>query len=78
MRAAGPDGRDLAVLRVYHSAVVGEWRRRDRALRAGGADVVLVSPRRWNEGGRDVELDVGDVVFVVQLGRWWCMELVLL
>ena len=70
MRAAGPDGRDLAVLRVYHSAVVGEWRRRDRALRAGGADVVLVSPRRWNEGGRDVELDVGDDDFVVPAATW--------
>ncbi len=62
----------LAVLRVYHSGVVGEWRRRDRALRALGVDVALVSARRWNEGGGDVWLDAGDDTFVVPartLGR---------
>ncbi len=62
----------LAVLRVYHSGVVGEWRGRDRALRALGVDVVLVSARRWNEGGGDVALVAGDDAFVVSartLGR---------
>lgn len=65
-------GSPRRVLRVYHSAVVTPWRRRDRELRALGVDVVLVSPRRWNEGGRDVSLDVGDDDFVVAartLGR---------
>jgi glycosyltransferase involved in cell wall biosynthesis len=50
---------------VYHSAVVTPWRRRDRELRALGVDVVLVSPRRWDEGGRDVALEPGDDDFVV-------------
>jgi len=55
----------LRVLRIYHSAVVGPWRRRDRELRALGAEVVLVSPTRWNEGGREVALDVDGDDFVV-------------
>ncbi len=54
----------LAVLRVYHAGVVGEWRCRDRALRASGAAVALVSARRWNEGGRDVDLVAGEDGFV--------------
>jgi glycosyltransferase involved in cell wall biosynthesis len=62
--AAG-QGAGLAVLRVFHSAVVGEWRNRDRALQAEGVDEVLVSPRRWNEGGREVALDCGTDTFVV-------------
>jgi glycosyltransferase involved in cell wall biosynthesis len=53
------------VLRVYHSAVVTAWRERDRQLRALGCDVTLVSPRRWNEGGRVVALDARDDRFVV-------------
>ena len=55
----------LRVLRVYHSAVVADWRRRDRLLREGGVDLTLVSPLRWNEGGRDVALESGDDHFVV-------------
>jgi glycosyltransferase involved in cell wall biosynthesis len=40
------------VLRVYHSAVVGEYRERDRLLRERhGFDVHLVAPPAWNEGG---------------------------
>ena len=46
----------MKVLRVYHSSVVAGWRERDRLLRQAGTDVTLVSPRRWNEGGADVEL----------------------
>jgi glycosyltransferase involved in cell wall biosynthesis len=45
---------------VYHSAVVGAWRERDRQLRREGAILRTVAPRRWNEGGRDVVLDLGD------------------
>ena len=60
----------LDVLRIYHSAVVTGWRERDRQLRALGCDVRLVSPRRWNEGGRDVELEVGRDEFVVPAATW--------
>ena len=56
---------DLRVLRVYHSAVVTAWRQRDRELRGLGCDVRLVSPRRWNEGGRDVALDLAGDDFVM-------------
>jgi glycosyltransferase involved in cell wall biosynthesis len=41
------------VLRVYHSAVVDEYRERDRLLRSRhGYDLHLVSPPAWHEGGR--------------------------
>jgi glycosyltransferase involved in cell wall biosynthesis len=60
------DTRALRVLRVYHSAVVTPWRRRDRELRALGAEVTLVSPRSWNEGGRDVMLERGPDETVVE------------
>ena len=53
------------VLRVYHSAVVGGWRERDRELRRRGAQVTLVAPRAWREGGRRVVLDPGGDTFVV-------------
>jgi len=61
---------NLQVLRVYHSGVVTGWRERDRRLRELGCDVRLVSPRRWNEGGRDVELEPGDDDFVVACRTW--------
>jgi glycosyltransferase involved in cell wall biosynthesis len=59
------DARSPNVLRVYHSAVVGGWRERDRELRRRGAQVTLVSPRAWREGGRRVLLDPGVDRFVV-------------
>lgn len=41
------------VLRIYHTAVVGEHRQRERLLRSRhGYDVHLVSPPAWQEGGR--------------------------
>lgn len=44
------------VLRVYHSAVVPEFRNRDRLLReAHGYDLHLVTAPRWEEGGSLVE-----------------------
>jgi glycosyltransferase involved in cell wall biosynthesis len=47
---------DVRVLRVYHSAVVDEYRQRERALRKYfGYDVHLVCPPRWLEGGVAVE-----------------------
>jgi glycosyltransferase involved in cell wall biosynthesis len=59
------DARSPRVLRIYHSAVVGDWRERDRELRRRGAQVTLVSPRAWREGGRRVALDLGADTFVV-------------
>ena len=54
----------LRVLRIFHSAVVGSWRERERELRRRGVDVALLSARRWNEGGSVVALDArpGEVV----------------
>jgi glycosyltransferase involved in cell wall biosynthesis/GT2 family glycosyltransferase len=43
------------VLRIAHHGVVSGWRQRERELIALGADLVLVSSRTWNEGGRDVD-----------------------
>lgn len=45
------------VMRVAHHAVVSAWRDRERGLRALGARVELFSARRWNEGGRETDLD---------------------
>ncbi|MFC4243681.1 glycosyltransferase [Gryllotalpicola reticulitermitis] len=56
---------ELRVLRVAHHAVVSAWRQRERELRALGVDVGLVSSRRWNEGGRELELELEGDDFVV-------------
>lgn len=64
--------RPLRVLRVYHSAVVTAWRRREAALADEMIDVTLIAPRRWNEGGAMVDLDIGpgeDIVEVPTVGR---------
>lgn len=57
---AGPGAGDtiagMRVLRVSHSAVVGAWRERERALRRLGVDVRLLSARSWDEGGARVPL----------------------
>ncbi|RZS63462.1 glycosyltransferase involved in cell wall biosynthesis [Agromyces ramosus] len=47
----------MRVLRVSHSAVVDEWRGRERALAGLGVDVTLLSARRWREGGSAVPLE---------------------
>ncbi|WP_232497584.1 glycosyltransferase [Agromyces humatus] len=47
----------MRVLRVSHSAVVDEWRGRERALTDLGVDVSLLSARRWNAGGVPVTLE---------------------
>ena len=46
----------MRALRVSHSAVVDEWRGRERALAGLGVDVALLSARTWNEGGAPVAL----------------------
>ncbi len=48
----------MRVLRVSHSAVVEEWRGRERALRALGVDVTLLTAHRWDEAGAPVVLTV--------------------
>lgn len=59
-RVVGREGGGPKVLRVYHSGVVAAWRQRDRELRRLGAEVVLVAPRAWNEGGTVVPLDAAE------------------
>ncbi|WP_022882147.1 glycosyltransferase [Gryllotalpicola ginsengisoli] len=54
----------LRVLRISHSAVVAEWRQRERELRALGTEVALITSRVWNEGGVDVSLEPGGDDFV--------------
>ncbi|HET8930896.1 MAG TPA: glycosyltransferase [Acidimicrobiales bacterium] len=64
--------RPLRVLRLYHSAVVTAWRRREAALTAENVDVTLVAPRRWNEGGAMVDLEVSsgeDIEAVATFGH---------
>lgn len=51
------------VLRVYHSAVVPEFRNRDRLLRdAHGYDLHLVTAPQWSEGGSLVDAAPDDLV----------------
>ncbi len=46
----------MRVLRVSHSAVVDEWRGRERSLASLGVDVTLLSAKSWREGGSPVPL----------------------
>ena len=55
----------MRVLRVAHHAVVSAWRERERQLRRYGVDLKLISAKRWNEGGRDVDLDAEHERFVM-------------
>lgn len=50
----------MRVLRVSHSAVVDEWRGRERALAGLGVDVTLLSAQRWHAGGTPVALEPRD------------------
>ena len=62
----------MRVLRLSHSAVVDEWRGRERALTALGVEVALLSARRWHAGGVPVSLEArpGErVIGVHTLGR---------
>lgn len=70
MEGADPRTTAPVVLRVSKTTVVGAWRERDRALRRGGADVALISARRWNEGGSVVQLEADDDDFVVAARTW--------
>lgn len=47
----------MRVLRISHSAAIAAWRGRERALRARGEDVALITARRWHAGGVWVDLD---------------------
>lgn len=60
----------VRVLRIYHSAVVEEYRQRERMLRSRhGYDVQLVSPPAWEEGGSLVAAtpDPGVPVHIVKV-----------
>ena len=46
----------LRGLRISHSAVVDEWRGRERALADLGVDVALLTAREWHAGGVPVAL----------------------
>lgn len=62
----------MRVLRISHSAVVTAWRGREAALRSRGLEVRTLSARRWEEGGRDVDLEPQpgeDVLGVRTIGR---------
>jgi glycosyltransferase involved in cell wall biosynthesis/GT2 family glycosyltransferase len=50
----------VRALRVSHSAAVDDWRGRERALRALGVDVTLLSARRSHEGAGLVALTPRD------------------
>lgn len=64
--ADAPNGSaELRVLRIFHAGVVGGWRARDRALRAKGADLELVTAERWDEGGAVVQLEPDGDEFVL-------------
>jgi glycosyltransferase involved in cell wall biosynthesis len=53
----------MRVLRVYHSAVVDEYRQRERLLiERHGHDVHLVMPPAWREGGQLVKAPVASDV----------------
>lgn len=47
----------MHILRISHSAVVQSWRQREQQIGRLGADVHLLTARRWNEGGRVLDLD---------------------
>lgn len=47
----------MRVLRISHSATVGPWRARERALRGRGEQIELITARRWHAGGAEVMLD---------------------
>jgi glycosyltransferase involved in cell wall biosynthesis len=57
--------RALRVLRISKSGVITAWRERERLLRAKGADLTLVTARRWEEGGSTVAFTDADDRFVV-------------
>lgn len=58
----------MRILRVSHSAVVDDWRQRERELIKLGHCVRLLTARRWNEGGRKTELRAGGDRFAT--GIW--------
>ncbi|QOK24666.1 glycosyltransferase [Janibacter indicus] len=57
---------------MSHSGVVDAWRERERVARRMGHDVTSVTAAVWDEGGRDVPLELRpdeDVIGVRTLGR---------
>jgi glycosyltransferase involved in cell wall biosynthesis len=60
----------VRVLRLYHSAVVSEYRQREKFLQSRfGHEVSVASTPSWNEGGRSVEAEVDPNLDAVALAR---------
>lgn len=60
----------MRVLRISHSSTVSAWRGRDRALRARGMDVTLVTASRWHAGGAEVSLAPGEEPGATPVRTW--------
>lgn len=60
----------MRILRISHSAVVTEWRERERMLRRLGLDVELVTAQAWQEGGRLVRFVPGADGFARSARTW--------
>jgi glycosyltransferase involved in cell wall biosynthesis/GT2 family glycosyltransferase len=60
----------VRVLRISHSAAVADWRGRERALRAIGMDVRLLSARRWHAGGAETGLGPGTNDEAIPVRTW--------
>ena len=60
----------MRVLRISHSATVPAWRGRERALRAMGLDVTLLTARHWDAGGAEVTLSAYEEPQTVPVDTW--------
>jgi glycosyltransferase involved in cell wall biosynthesis/GT2 family glycosyltransferase len=60
----------VRVLRISHSATVPAWRGRERALRAMGLDVTLLTARHWDAGGAEVTLSAHEEPQTVPVDTW--------
>ncbi|GAB3603028.1 glycosyltransferase [Microbacterium aureliae] len=60
----------MRVLRISHSATVSAWRGRERALRARGHDVTLLTARQWHAGGTETTLTAGDETGTIPVRTW--------
>ncbi len=60
----------MRVLRVSHSGVVDAWRERERAIARRGVDVRMFTARRWDGGGRQVDLEARPGEPVTGIRTW--------
>jgi glycosyltransferase involved in cell wall biosynthesis/GT2 family glycosyltransferase len=57
-------------LRISHSAAVADWRGRERALRALGLHIDLLTARRWHAGGAETDLTLKAGEQAVPVDTW--------